>query len=111
MLSVTWVDASGAVVRSTRDSPEGRAIVGSLGLLGVVTEVTLQLTPASNTRFDTVWKKSDASIATDILEMLQETPHMLVVWRPDMNRYNAVRLREVGLILARRGVLRRESRV
>lgn len=97
MINMTWVNAHGEVVRSPRDSPEGRAIVGSLGLLGVVTEMTLQLSPASNTRFDTVWKKSDSDIASDILGMLKETPHMLVVWRPDMNKYNAVRLAEVPL--------------
>lgn len=45
--------------------------------------------------FDTVWKKPDSTIGADILAMLQETPNMLVVWRPDLRKYNAVRLREV----------------
>jgi hypothetical protein len=97
MTEFKWVNAKGEVLTSARDSPEGRAVVGSIGLLGVVTEVTLQLAPLSNTRFDTVWKRGDGSIAADIVSMLRETPHMLVVWRPDMGKYNAVRLREVPL--------------
>ena len=42
-----------------------------------------------------MFKKGDAHLAADIESMLAETPHMLVVWRPDLGQYNAVRLREV----------------
>lgn len=96
MLNFTWVNSQGEVITSQRDSPEGRAVVGGLGLVGIVTEMSLQLAPASHTRFDTVWKRPDTNIAQEILDLLKETPHMLVVWRPDMGKYNAVRLREVS---------------
>jgi len=100
---LTWVDARGETRHSARDSVEGRAIVGGLGLLGVLTEVTLLLGPPSNTRFSTVWKKDDGSIAADIFEMLKATPRMLIVWRPDLHKYNAVRLEEVPLSVKETG--------
>jgi hypothetical protein len=36
-IEFTWVDASGNVRVSARESPEGRALSGGLGLLGVIT--------------------------------------------------------------------------
>jgi L-gulonolactone oxidase len=96
-VDVTWVDARGRVVTSDRASPEARAIVGGLGLLGVVTEMTLQLGPPSHTRFESVWKRDDDAIVEDILGFLKETPRMLVVWRPDMGKYTAIRLVEAPL--------------
>ncbi len=68
-----------------------------------MTELTLQLGPPTHARFDTVWKKGDETIADDIMMMLADTPRMLVVWRPDMGRYNAVRLREVPTSVAQTG--------
>lgn len=37
MLSFTWVDAAGKVHVSARDSPEGRALSGGVGLIGIIT--------------------------------------------------------------------------
>jgi hypothetical protein len=101
--SITWVDASGSVRRAARHSKEGRAIAGGLGLLGIVTELELQLGPPTHTLFETVWKRADGDLATDIRRMLDETPNMLVVWRPDLGRYNAVRLREVPTFVPNTG--------
>lgn len=39
MLSFTWVDAAGKVHVSARDSPEGRALSGGVGLIGIITGV------------------------------------------------------------------------
>jgi hypothetical protein len=41
--SITWVDGRGVVHTSARDSPEGRGLCSGMGLLGVVTELQLQL--------------------------------------------------------------------
>ncbi|GBF95589.1 FAD FMN-containing dehydrogenase [Raphidocelis subcapitata] len=92
---ITWVDATGTTRTSARDSPEGRALAGGLGLLGIVSELTLQLAPPSNTRFETVWQSGDEDIASDILELVARSPRALVVWRPDMHKYTAVLLSEV----------------
>jgi hypothetical protein len=37
MVSFKWVDAAGNIRTSTRDSPEGRAFAGGLGILGIMT--------------------------------------------------------------------------
>ena len=50
---LTWVNGWGEIVVSDAGSPEVAALVGGLGLLGVVTEVTLQLQPLSFTVVET----------------------------------------------------------
>ena len=35
--SFTWMDSAGQVYTSSRDSPEGRALSGGLGLIGIIT--------------------------------------------------------------------------
>jgi hypothetical protein len=37
MVSFKWVDAEGSVHTSERDSPEGRAFSGGIGILGIMT--------------------------------------------------------------------------
>lgn len=41
--SVTFVDGKGVIYTVDRDSTEGRGLMGGLGMLGVITEVTLKL--------------------------------------------------------------------
>jgi len=59
---VTWVDAAGTIRTSAKGSAEAEALCGGLGLLGTLTEFTLQMTETTNTWFST-WCAS-AGIAT-----------------------------------------------
>lgn len=52
-VDVTWVDATGTVRTSAKGSDEARALCGGLGLLGTLTEFTLQMTETTNTWFST----------------------------------------------------------
>jgi FAD/FMN-containing dehydrogenase len=56
---------------SARHSEAGRALVGGLGVAGIITELTLQLQGPSRTAVDTRSKKSDANLYGDILDLLQ----------------------------------------
>ena len=89
VVDFTWVDAKGKVHVSSRNSPEGRAHSGGMGLLGVITEFRLQLTPPSLTKLDTWYMKPDADLTGDIAKMLKQAPHILIFWRPDMHQYSA----------------------
>jgi len=73
-IDVTWVCANGTVHVSKRGSPEAEALCGGLGLLGVISEFNLQLTPTSNTRFSTWYLRDDANLAADVEEMLKVRP-------------------------------------
>lgn len=90
LLSITWVDGRGVVHRSDRHSDEGRAICGGLGLTGVVTELTLQLSPPGKVRVATTAHVPDAHLAADVRAMLASgasAQHLVVTWRPDMQQY------------------------
>ena len=67
VIDITFVDSDGGVHTVTRGSLQGRAIVGGLGLLGVVTELTLQLTPETHTRLETQPLLPDTNFAADVL--------------------------------------------
>jgi FAD/FMN-containing dehydrogenase len=71
LLELTWVDGSGKVHTSSRDSDAGRALVSGLGVAGVVTELLLQLQPPSHTALSTRFKRSDANLLNDVHEMLK----------------------------------------
>ncbi|WIA15659.1 hypothetical protein OEZ85_002285 [Tetradesmus obliquus] len=86
-VDVTWVDAQGEVHTSAKGSDEAFALCGGLGLLGTVTELTLQLTPSSNTHFSTWYLKPDDNLADDVEAMLKITPNLVVMWRPDLGKY------------------------
>jgi FAD/FMN-containing dehydrogenase len=70
-VDVTWVDARGDVHTSPRGSDEAAALCGGIGLLGALTEITLQLTEHSNTLFSTKYIRDDANLATDVEEILK----------------------------------------
>jgi FAD/FMN-containing dehydrogenase len=72
VVSLTWVNAKGEVRTSSRYSREGRALVGGAGLLGVITEVTLQLEPWTLMRVDTpAFRRPDWTLAEDIQNILK----------------------------------------
>lgn len=68
---LTWVDGLGNVRRDSRDSDAGRALVGGLGVAGLVTELLLQLEPPSLTAVDTRFKQHDGKLFEDVMDMLQ----------------------------------------
>lgn len=69
-LEFTWVDASGTVHTSSRQSAEGRGLAGGLGLIGIITEVKLQMTPPSSTKVASINALHDANIGTDVLQLV-----------------------------------------
>jgi hypothetical protein len=70
-LEFTWVDASGTVHTSERHSAEGRGLSGGVGLIGIITEVKLQMTPPSNTKVISKNLLPDASIGQDVLNLVK----------------------------------------
>uniref|UniRef100_A0A383WHX7 FAD-binding PCMH-type domain-containing protein n=1 Tax=Tetradesmus obliquus TaxID=3088 RepID=A0A383WHX7_TETOB len=88
-LEFTWVDASGGIHTSSRDSPEGHALAGGVGLVGIITEVKLQMTPPSNTQAVSINLLPDSNIAADVTKLLQTTKNIALMWRPDLKKYNA----------------------
>lgn len=92
---IVWIDGRGAVRRSLRDSDEGRAIAGGVGLTGIVTELVLQATPPTHTQLITRYLSSDADMLKDLDAMLKVSPHILVFWRPDQGLYSAFLVRPV----------------
>lgn len=89
-----WVNAKGEIIESDLQSEHGakevRALVGGLGLLGIVTELTLQLQPNSRTVVELRKSLNDTKIVADLKKILQEeTPHVLAFWRPDLGSFTA----------------------
>lgn len=68
---LTWVDGLGNVHRDSRNSDAGRALVGGLGVAGIVTELLVQLEPPSLTAVDTRFKQHDGKLYDDVVSMLQ----------------------------------------
>jgi L-gulonolactone oxidase len=92
---VKWVNGKGEILVSDSATEAGaeevKALVGGLGLLGIVTEFTLQLEPPSRTVVETRNNLDDTHIVADVSKMLEEeTPHVIVYWRPDFGTYRAI---------------------
>jgi hypothetical protein len=68
---VVWVDAAGARHVATPASPEWNALYAGLGLVGVMAELVLQLGPASNTRFKTIFRSPDKDMVADLDRILK----------------------------------------
>jgi FAD/FMN-containing dehydrogenase len=68
---IQWVDGKGEVHTSERSSPEGKAICGGLGVTGVVTQVTLQLSEAGKVLVRTRAHAADTKLMDDIEAMQQ----------------------------------------
>lgn len=90
---------TGNVRRSLRNSPEGRAISGGLGVIGVVTEVKLQFEPLSKTAAFTLSAKPDTNMASEVAALqlaAGQAASVALLWRPDLGKYNAYVLADAG---------------
>lgn len=70
-----------------------------MGLLGIVTEVTLRLEPLSNTAALTLTAKGDATMAADAARLQRlggNSTGVALLWRPDVGKYNAYILADAG---------------
>jgi len=94
VLAVKLIDGMGNVKVIKKTDPDFKLINGGLGLIGIITEITLQMTPPSNTQLITLEKRSDTNLATDIPKMLEIGKHILIFWRPDIKQYIAYITRE-----------------
>lgn len=65
------VDGKGKVHQLKRISPEGLAVCAGMGLLGIVTEMTIQLTPPTHTKLITRYLANDTNLVDDIEKMLK----------------------------------------
>lgn len=66
------MDANGEIHKATKDTPETwRALNGGLGLIGVITELVLQLTPPTNTQLKTLINQPDDNMYELIEQLLQ----------------------------------------
>jgi FAD/FMN-containing dehydrogenase len=64
--------SQGQIHTATRDEPETwHALNGGLGLMGVVTELVLQLTPPTNTVLRTALNQPDTDMPEKIMRMLK----------------------------------------
>jgi FAD/FMN-containing dehydrogenase len=71
VVELTWVDGKGTIRRSSRGSPEGRALCGGLGIVGVVTELTLALTEPTHTVATAARLVKDTDIVDDVMAMIK----------------------------------------
>jgi len=69
---IVWVDASGSRRVTKRGEYEWNAMYAGLGLVGVMTEIVVQLKPKSHTKFETRFRKSDQNMVSDIEQLLKE---------------------------------------
>jgi FAD/FMN-containing dehydrogenase len=71
LLNITMIDGKGQVHQLKRISPEGLAVCAGMGLLGIVTEMTIQLTPTTHTKLITRYLANDTNLVDDIEKMLK----------------------------------------
>lgn len=95
VVGIKWVNAKGEVIVRDSQTEDGvkevRALVGGLGLLGIATEITLQLQPNSRTIVEVRKGLKDTNMVADVKNILErETPHVILFWRPDFGTYKAV---------------------
>ncbi|GBF98974.1 L-gulonolactone oxidase-like [Raphidocelis subcapitata] len=92
---ITWVDGSGEVRVTKRGDYEFGAFYAGLGLVGVMTELTVQLPYKSHTRVESVLNKPDSNMVDEVMAAVQSNPHLMLVWRPDVGQYALHTLTEV----------------
>ncbi|KAL3685135.1 hypothetical protein R1sor_003157 [Riccia sorocarpa] len=95
VVGLKWVNGKGDVISSELDDKKGvqeiRALVGGLGALGIITEVTFQLLPAGALAQVETWEGNDSDFAAEVKHQLEtSTPHILYFWRPDLGSYKAL---------------------
>lgn len=91
--AATLLTADGALVTIDRSDARFRAVPGSMGLLGVLVEITLQLLPVPSPFVEVTTTPSRSIAATvALLEASRETEHFAVAWvdafarRPQLGR-------------------------
>jgi FAD/FMN-containing dehydrogenase len=68
--AITFVDGTGNITRVNRNNRVGRGLAGGLGMLGVMTEITLQLQPGlGKTRSWGTGARSDTNMAQEVLDL------------------------------------------
>lgn len=100
-----WVNGRGEVIISDTATEQGAkevaALVGGLGLLGILTEVTLQLRPLSYTIVETRNHLDDTNMVSEVISMLRfENPNIIVLWKPEFKEYSVVLFKEVDSLPA-----------
>ena len=86
---------------SPRASPDGNAIAGGLGVIGIVTEVTLALDPLSKTIATTTTALPDATLESELAGLAAvagdaAAANVALLWRPDAGVYNRYTLKSGG---------------
>jgi hypothetical protein len=94
------VDGKGEVHVSKRHSKEGKGLCSGIGLLGIITELKLQMTDPQYMRIQTWHLKDDATLAEDVDAMLKISPNLLILWRPDLKRYTGYLLNPIDAATA-----------
>lgn len=79
LISITWVDHQGNIRNSKRDSQEARIFCGGMGLIGLITELELQLTAPTHTKLITRYLSPDTNLVADIEKMLKVSA-AVVLW-------------------------------
>lgn len=65
------MDGTGGVRTSSRESAEGRALMGGAGVVGVMTELLLAVQPRFLARVESRMRRADGKIVEDIQAMLK----------------------------------------
>lgn len=71
LVSLTWVDHNGNIQKSPRNSKEVRLFCGGMGLIGLITELELQMTAPTHTKLITRYLSKDDNIVDDVEKMLK----------------------------------------
>lgn len=74
LISLTWVDHQGNIRKSARHDKEGKMFCGGMGLIGLITELEVQLTPPTHTKLITRYLSNDTNLVDDIEKMLKVWP-------------------------------------
>lgn len=89
---VKYVNASGAVLTACRSDPIFRGLAGGMGMLGIVTEFTMETQPNSKTEVQVQTFYNDRNI-TKIINALRAdktVDSLFVFWRADVRLVGAV---------------------
>lgn len=71
LISLTWIDHQGNIRKSARHDKEVKLFCGGMGLIGLITELEIQMTPPTHTKLITRYLSKDTNIVDDIEKMLK----------------------------------------
>jgi FAD/FMN-containing dehydrogenase len=72
VVEIVWVDAAGTRRVARPGDEEWNAFYGGLGLIGVMTEILVQLEPESHTKISTKLKIPDDNMVQDVSRILEQ---------------------------------------